>query len=123
MFGENIKLKKEKMKLKVDSVTYLGFVISKNGLCTDPQKVKAIQEMPTTKDRQGVQRLLGMTNFVQRFAPQLSGITASLRSLLKADTHFRWDEDVHGKAFKEVKTVLSNTPGLRFFDEHKELVL
>lgn len=61
---KSIKLNKEKMKLKVDSVTYLGFVISKNGLCIDPQKVKAIQEMPTPKDRYGVQRLLGMTNFV-----------------------------------------------------------
>lgn len=50
--------------MKVDSVTYLRFVISKNGLCIDPQKVTAIQEMPTPKDRQGVQRLLGMTNFV-----------------------------------------------------------
>ncbi|XP_062577795.1 uncharacterized protein K02A2.6-like [Saccostrea cucullata] len=119
----NVKLNKEKMKLKVDSVTYLGFVISKNGLCIDPQKVKAIREMPTLQDRQGVQRLLGMTNFVQRFAPQLAEITAPLRSLLKSDTHFRWDEDIHGKAFKDVKTVLSNTPVLRFFDEHKELVL
>nr|XP_022296799.1 uncharacterized protein K02A2.6-like [Crassostrea virginica] len=119
----NIKLNKEKMKLKVDSVTYLGFVISKDGLCIDPQKVKAIREMPTPKDKQGVQRLLGMTNFVQRFAPQLSEITAPLRSLLKSETHFRWDEDVHGKAFTDVKTVLSNTPVLRFFDEDKELIL
>ena len=46
------------MKLKVDSVTYLGFVISKDGLCIDPQKVKAIREMPTPKVKQGVQRLL-----------------------------------------------------------------
>lgn len=76
------------MNLKVDSVTYLGFVISKNGLCIDhPQKVTSIQEIekPTPKDRQRVQRLLGTTNFVERFAPQLLGITASSRKFPKAD--------------------------------------
>ena len=54
----NIKLYKEKMK--VHSVTYLGFVISENDLCLDPQKVKTILKMRTPEDKQGVQRLLGM---------------------------------------------------------------
>lgn len=44
-FERNIKLNKEKIKLKVDSLMYLKFVISKNGLCIDPQKVRAIQAM------------------------------------------------------------------------------
>ena len=120
---KNIKLNKDKLKLKVDSVTYLGFVISKEGLCIDPTKVKAITEMPTPQDKQGVQRLLGMTNFVQRFAPQLSELTAPLRSLLKSDTHFKWDDQVHGKAFDDVKTALSQAPALRYFDPAKDLVL
>lgn len=37
--------------------------------------------MPTPEDKEGVQRLLGMTNFLQRFAPQLSEITSPLRDL------------------------------------------
>lgn len=53
---------------------------------------------------------------------QLSEITAVLRSH-NADTHFRWYAEVHCKVFKDVKTVLSNTPVLSLFDEHKELVL
>lgn len=53
---------------------------------------------------------------------QLSEITAVLRSH-NADTHFRWDAEVHCKVFKDVKTVLSNTPVLSLFDEHKELAL
>ena len=42
------------MKLKVDPDTYLGFVISKKNVCIDPQKVKAIQKLPTTEDKQCV---------------------------------------------------------------------
>lgn len=66
------------MKLKLTSVTYLGYVISEDGLSVDPQKLNAIHEMPTPEDKAGVQRLLGMTNFVQRFAHQLSEIISPL---------------------------------------------
>ena len=57
-----IRLNKERMKLKVDSVTYLRYVISNDGLWIDPQKAKAIHEMPTPENKQSVQRQLGMTN-------------------------------------------------------------
>lgn len=91
------------MKRKLTYVTYLGYVIRKDRLSVDPQKLKAIHEMPTPEDKAGVQRLLGMTNFLQRFAAQLSKITSPLRDLLKADTHFSWDPDIHGQAFAKVK--------------------
>ena len=119
----NIKLNPNKMKLKLTSVTYLGYVISKEGLSVDPHKLEAILEMPTPQDRAAVQRLLGMTNFVQRFAPQLSEVTKPLRDLLKADTHFLRDNDVHGTAFAKVKTILSQAPVLKFFDPGKQLTL
>lgn len=53
---------------------------------------------------------------------QPSEKTALLRSL-NADSHFRWDAEVHWKVFKDVNTVLSNTPVMSLFDEHKELAL
>ena len=64
-----------------------------------------------------------MTNFVQRFAPEVAEIRALLRSLLKSEKLFRRKEDVQGKAFEDVKTVLSNMLVLILFDEDKELVL
>ncbi|XP_061194972.1 uncharacterized protein LOC133203143 [Saccostrea echinata] len=119
----NIKLNQSKMKLKLTSVIYLGYVISKDGLNVDLQKLKAIHEMPTPEDKAGVQRLLGMTNFVQRFAPQLSEITSTLRDLLRAETHFLWDPDTHGQAFDKVKDTLSRAPVVKFFDAKKKLTL
>jgi hypothetical protein len=101
----------------------MGHVISVDGLQMDPAKVTAITEMPTPTDKAGVQRLLGMVNFVQKFAPRLSEITAPLRDLLKKESAFVWEEHTHGKAFKEIKSILSNTPVLKFFDPGKETVL
>ena len=104
----NIKLNPNKTKLKLTSVTYLGYVISKDGLSVENHKLEAILEMPTPQDRAVVQRLLGMTNFVQRFAPQLSELTKPLR-------------DLHGTAFAKLKTILSQEPVLKFFDPGKQL--
>lgn len=98
----NKKLNKQKMKLRMDSVNYLGYIISKDCLKIDPAKVKEITEMPTPTDKHGVQRLLGMVNFVQRFAPRLSTVTSPLRDLLKDENEFIWDESTHGKALDEV---------------------
>lgn len=53
----------------------------------------------------------------------MAEIRALLRSLLKSEKLFRLKEDVQGKAFEDVKTVLSNMLVLILFDEDKELVL
>ena len=59
---------------------------------------------PTTA---GVQRLLGMVGYLQRFAPNISSTAAPMRELVKKDVNFRWDEHVHGKALNDVKKALS----------------
>lgn len=119
----NIKLNPDKLKLGLEYVTYFGHFISKQGLSVDPSKIQAIREMPTPTNRQAVQRLLGMVNFVQRFVPNLSEVTSTLRDLLKNDTLFHWDEQVHGKAFISIKKILSELPDLSYFNPAKETIL
>lgn len=48
----------------------------KHGLQIDSTKIKAILDNPQPVDMQRVQRILGMVNFVQQFAPDLSEVTA-----------------------------------------------
>ena len=42
----NLKLNPKKCQLFAQEVRCLGHIISKNGLATDPEKVKAVQEWP-----------------------------------------------------------------------------
>ena len=63
----------------------MGHVIGENGQQPDPAKVEAINAMPTSKDRKGVQRLLGMIKYLAPYIPGESDITAPLRELLKED--------------------------------------
>ena len=73
------------------SSSYLGTIITHEGMKPDPAKVKAISEMPTLHDKAAVRRLLGMINFLAAHILNMASITAPLRSLVRADVHFEWD--------------------------------
>ena len=97
----------------------MGHLITSDGLRFDPKKTKAIREMPVPSDKAGVQRLLGMVNYAQKFAPNLADITSPLRDLVKKVNEFIWDDQVHGHALDQViqvRQILSQPPVLKFFD-------
>ena len=119
----HIKLNKDKMKFKLPQLSYVGHVISAEGLKPDPAKVEAIQNMPPPADKQGLRRIMGMVNYLQKFAPRLSEITTPIRTLLKDDAEFVWEESVHGECFKRVKAVIASAPVLKYFDPSVEAVL
>lgn len=48
---KGIKLNKDKVEYKKTEVSYLGHIISKDGLKADPKKIDAIQEFQTPEDK------------------------------------------------------------------------
>ena len=57
---KGIKLNSEKIQFRQKQVSYMGHIISSEGLRADPNKLKAIDEMPPPTDKEGVQRVLGI---------------------------------------------------------------
>jgi hypothetical protein len=47
--------------------TFLGFIVSGQGLRMDPEKVKAIVDWPRPMNRKEVQQILQLWNFYERF--------------------------------------------------------
>lgn len=68
----NIKLNADKFRLRQSKVPYIGHLLTSEGLKVDPEKVRAINEMPRPADVKGVQRLLGMVNYLSKFCKHLS---------------------------------------------------
>ncbi len=120
---KGLKLNPDKIQLQLNEVSYMGHCLTANGLKIDPEKTKAIRDMPVPTDKLGVQRLLGMANYVQKFAPRLAEITTPLRDLIKKGNEFKWEEHVHGRALNEIRQILSEPPVLRFFDPNVVPVL
>ena len=114
---------KDQLKLKQKEVTFMGHVISAAGLKPDPTKIEAVLSMPTPTNKQDVRRLLGIVNYLQKFSPNLSDITAPLRELLQEDLMFQWSQQVHGTCFQALKTLLTTAPLLKFFNPTQEVEL
>ncbi|KAL7876961.1 hypothetical protein SRHO_G00036040 [Serrasalmus rhombeus] len=118
----NVKFNKDKIQFKVDTVKYMGHVITAAGQRADDAKIKAIVDMPTPDDKQSLQRLVGMTKFLAQYIPNEASLTAPLRQLLKKDTVWQWCPH-HSAALKTLKETLTQTPVLRYFDHKMPLTL
>ncbi|GFN85684.1 retrovirus-related pol polyprotein from transposon 297-like protein [Plakobranchus ocellatus] len=84
----NVKFNLNKIQLRQQEVTYMGRKISATGVKPDFKKVQAILDMPAPKNKTGVQRILGMLNFLSPFIPNMSTLTGPLRLLLKKEVQF-----------------------------------
>ena len=115
-----IRLNREKMKIRQSSVTFLGHVISKDGLKPDPEKIKAVQEMPRPSDIEGVRRLNGFVNYLAKFLPRLSDVMEPIRQLTRKNVPWTWS-DAQENALKQVKKLVTEAPVLRFYDPAKPL--
>ena len=111
----HIKFNRDKIQFRVSQVKYMGEVVSESGFSPDPEKISAIHNMPTPSCKQDLQRLLGMINYLAKYIPNMSELTAPLRSLLKSDVPWAWLPE-HDTALTNLKSVLSSAPVLRFYD-------
>ncbi|CAB4011839.1 Hypothetical predicted protein [Paramuricea clavata] len=115
-------LNPDKCKFHVTEVTYLGHKLTGEGVQPDQTKIEAIINMPAPQDKLGVQRLLGMVNYLAKFIPAMSEITAPLRELLNKQVPWHWTAN-HQAAFKKIKEILSTDRVLRHYDVTKPVVL
>lgn len=119
---QGIKFNKSKIKFKQTEIIYVGNIVSQDGLKPEVDKVKAIQEMPTPTNREELLRIMGMLNFLAQFIPNMSTISAPLRSLLKKDTPWHWFDE-QSKALETLKSLISSNPVLKYFDVTKPTVI
>ena len=76
-----IKLNKKNLEANCPSVSFLGHIVTKDGLKIDPSKVQAISEMAPPTNVEELPRLLGMVNFVAKFILNCSQLLSPLFNL------------------------------------------
>ena len=65
----NLKLKLEKWFLAGSEVLYLGYVVSREGISADVQKVEAVRSFPRPNDLTSLRSFLGLASYYRRFIP------------------------------------------------------
>jgi len=76
-----------------EKVSYLGHIISKEGVKVDPEKIKSITDCPKPTNISKLRGLLGLTGYYRRFIRIYVHITAPLSNLLNKNA-FQWNVEV-----------------------------
>lgn len=117
-----IRLNKCKTELKSSEISFLGHKVSKAGLKADPDKIESILKLKAPQNVTEVQRLAGMVNYLARFLPGLSDVMEPIRQLVNQKVEWHWGEEQEN-ALEKVRHLLTSSPVLAYYDQHKPLVI
>ncbi len=115
-------VKAEKYAFHAQSVPFLGYIISSEGMRMDPDKVKAVVDWPTPDSRKALQRFLGFANFYRRFIRNFSQLAVPLTALTSTKTTFRWSGAAEA-AFTNLKSCFVSAPILIAPDPTRQFVV
>ena len=114
--------KESKCEFFKTSVSFLGHVVSGEGISMEQDKVKAITEWPAPTTVPGVRSFLGLAGYYRRFVKNFSKISAPISELLHKDKPFEWKEKQQ-EAFDKLKLAISTAPVLTLPDDTKPYVV
>ncbi|KAL1460274.1 hypothetical protein WDU94_012195 [Cyamophila willieti] len=114
----DIKFNLKKFQFCENQIKYLGLKFSEKGSEPDEDRIKSIVNLKSKE----LQSLLGMFNFLRSFIPNMSEISAPLRTLLKKENVWFWSE-IHENALNKLKTLVSSSPVLKNFDVNAEILI
>ncbi|XP_057418514.1 uncharacterized mitochondrial protein AtMg00860-like [Lotus japonicus] len=112
--------KLSKCEFWLESVKFLGHVVSKAGIAVDPAKVEAVNSWEAPKTVTEVRSFLGLAGYYRRFIEGFSKIAMPLTKLTKKDQPYNWTPECEA-SFKELKKRLTTSPILVLPDLAKEL--
>jgi len=77
-----------KCQFWMESVSFLGHIISEQGISVDPRKVEAVQEWPVPTSVSEVRSFLGLAGYYRRFVQDFSRIAEPLTRLTRKSEPF-----------------------------------
>jgi hypothetical protein len=81
----------EKCTFCTQRVSFLGYVVTPQGIEVDSSKVEAIQDWPTPTTVTQIRCFLGLAGFYRHFVRDFGSIAAPLHELTKKGVSFAWD--------------------------------
>jgi len=109
---------KKKCQFFQHELTFLGHVVSAEGLKVDPQKTRVVQEWPTPKNVHDVRSFLGLANYFRRCVQGYSNLVRPLTNLTRKSTEWQWSDECQ-RAFNDLKERLTTAPVLALPDPEK----
>ncbi|GJR71640.1 reverse transcriptase domain-containing protein [Tanacetum coccineum] len=110
----NMKLNPKKCSFVMDEGKFLGYVVTSKGIRANPEKAKAVMDMPSPKTLKQMQSLSGKLAALNRFLSKSAERSLPFLDTLKKCTNkkdFKWTKAAEA-AFLEMKKLVSELPTL-----------
>lgn len=109
------RIKLSKCSFAQQQLSYLGHVISSDGISTDPAKIDAIVTWPLPSNTKELRSFLGLAGYYRKFVRHFGVISKPLTNLLRKNSLFIWTTE-HDTAFSTLKSALQSAPVLSLPD-------
>ena len=86
---EKLYAKFSKCEFWLTSGTFLGHVVSKEGIRVDPAKIEAVRGWMRPTSPTEIRSFVRLASYYRRFVQSFSTITATLTRLTRLDVHFQ----------------------------------
>lgn len=117
-----LKLKPSKCHLFQTEVRYLGHVVSKQGVATDPEKTTAIADWPIPRNVSELRGFLGTVGYYRQYVNNFASKSRPLTKLTGKHEKFQWTIECQN-AFDVLKQSLLTAPVLGYPDAALEYIL
>jgi hypothetical protein len=119
--SQSLLAKRSKCVFSSSQMEYLGHVITKSGVATDPLKIQAIVNWPFPRNIKQLRGFLGLISYYRRFVKGYGAICKPLTQLPKKDS-YKWNQEAT-VAFDNLKRAMTNPPVLALPDMTKLFVI
>ncbi|RVW60356.1 Transposon Ty3-I Gag-Pol polyprotein [Vitis vinifera] len=106
-----LRLNPKKCTFGVTSGKLLGYMVSERGIEVDPDKIRAILDMPAPRTEREVRGFLGRLQYISRFIARLTDICEPIFRLLRKSQPTVWDDQCQ-RAFERIREYLLSPPVL-----------
>ena len=78
LHANGIKVKASKLKLALREIPHLGVILRQDGIIPNPEKTKAIRDLPLPQNVRQLRRTLGIFAYYRKFIAKFSDIAGTL---------------------------------------------
>jgi hypothetical protein len=90
---QQLYVKFKKCEFWLDNVTFLGHIVTKDGIGVDPSKVKVIVNWVQPSNAYEVRGFLGLVGYYRKFVEGFSKLSAPLTRLTRKNEKFQRTEE------------------------------
>ncbi|CAF1523912.1 unnamed protein product, partial [Rotaria sordida] len=118
----NFRLNAAKCEFLQKKIKFLGHVINEDGIAPCPDKVRAINEIPTPSNVKAATSFIKMAEYYRNHIPNFSMLAQPLFDLTKKDAKFIWNVEQQN-SFDKIKQLLTSNVLLQFPDSDTPFVI